>query len=45
MQFMECRRNIGIGQRRHYLREEHMYLGRRSDIDRRTDTNIFFCRL
>ena len=24
LNFMECRRNIGIGQRRHYRREEHM---------------------
>ena len=41
LQFMESRGNIGIGQRRHYRRKEHMYLGRRSDRDRRTDIKDF----
>jgi len=39
---MENRRNIGIGQARHYRKEKYMYLGRLSDIDGRTDTKDFF---
>jgi len=39
---MEIRRNIGIRQRRHSHKEQYMYLGRLSDIGRRTDTKVFF---
>ena len=42
LQFMESRMKIGIGQRLHYLKEKHMYLGRRSDIERRTGNKMFY---
>ena len=41
LQFRESTTNIGIGHGRHSYKEKYMYLGRRSDIDRRTDTKGF----